>query len=394
MAIASPHQHSQIDSGPRTVATPTPPVRYWAFFGGLCTAFIAYVLIRWITGPYWHHVSPGVTPVPTYMKVAIRGWEIAGCLAMIFTYWWFLWRPFKRERRLTTDGALVLAFSLLWFQDPLSNYINYWFTYNGYFVNMGSWVNSVPGWMAGGTPGHAFIEPLLWVIPFYIYGWMPWIMFGCWVMRKLEQVRPGIKVHNQILWCWLAMGLVDVFVEGILFIPLGFFQYGGGHLAVFPHAYDKWPLLNIIFIGWISVGLTCIRYYKNDKGETIVERGVTGLQASERKKNALRVLAMIGGTQAVLIVFNIVVGVSYGGHTDRWPADTQARSYFTLGICGAGTHRACPGPGIPNLRGVNTIQVDPNGRLYVPPGARQDIPRQVPLLTHKPQPGAFHGGLF
>ncbi len=245
---------------------------------------------------------------------------------------------------------------------------------------MGSWVNSVPGWMAGGTPGHTLVEPLFWVIPFYIYGWLLWAMVGCWFMRKVQQ-RFALKIHWLIVATWLFMGLTDVIVEGTLFIPLGFFQYGGSHFAIWPDSYHKFPVLNVALIGLISTGLTCLRYFRNDKGESPVERGVFALPISERRRTALRVLAMIGGTQAVLIGFNIITGVIYGGHTAEWPADTQRRSYFTSGICGAGTDRACPGPNVPNFRGPSTIHIGPDGKLVVPPDARDDVPSPIPLDT-------------
>ena len=34
-------------------------------------------------------------------------------------------------------------------------------------------------------------------------------------------------------------------------------------------------------------------------------------------------------------------------HPRPWPQDTQQRSYFTSGLCGPLTDRACSGPGVP-----------------------------------------------
>jgi hypothetical protein len=34
-------------------------------------------------------------------------------------------------------------------------------------------------------------------------------------------------------------------------------------------------------------------------------------------------------------------------HPVAWPEDTMSRSYFTSGLCGEGTDRACSGPAVP-----------------------------------------------
>ena len=367
------------------------PVQYWAFFGVVCLAFIVYVIFQWVTGPYFKTVPIGPTPLPGYMKIAIRGWEIGGTLAAIFTYYWVVWRPWLKSGHVTTDGVIVLAASVLWFQDPLSNYLGYWFTYNSYFINWGSWVNEVPGWNAGGTPGATIVEPLFWVIPFYIYGWLPWIIFGGLVLKWSHGRWPHRPVYFHMLMCWLVTGLLDIVAEGLLFIPLGFFQYGGStHLAIFPEAYHKWPLLNIFYIGWLSAGMSWLRYYRNDLGETLVESGITNLKVSAGKKLLLRVLAMIGGTQLIFIIFNIVVSFDYGAHTARWPDDTLSRSYLTNGICGAGTDRLCDGPNIPKFQGPNTVRVTPEGQLHIPEGVQ--LPAPVPFSTEAK--GPFEGRVF
>src|SRR5262245_49491616 len=77
------------------------PVEWWAFAGALICAFWAYVLIRWVTGPYFEEVPTGPTPVPDWMKVSIIAWQIVMPAIWLFMGYRLLLRPWLRERRLT-----------------------------------------------------------------------------------------------------------------------------------------------------------------------------------------------------------------------------------------------------------------------------------------------------
>src|SRR5262245_28877347 len=96
------------------------PVKWWAGLGAVILAFIAYVLIDWATGPFFERVPTGPMDPPTFMKVAMVFFQAVSIPVGVGLICWFVVRPIVRQRRLTLDGMLVLAFSTLWFQDPLS----------------------------------------------------------------------------------------------------------------------------------------------------------------------------------------------------------------------------------------------------------------------------------
>jgi hypothetical protein len=82
---------------------------------------------------------------------------------------------------------------------------------------------------------------------------------------------------------------------------------------------------------------------KNDHGETIVKRGVTGLRMSAGRKALLRFLALAGACQLIFFAAAGAPHMLVGAHSGDWPADLQSRSYFLDGLCGQGTGRDCPG---------------------------------------------------
>src|SRR5262249_28972699 len=134
---------------PRTMV----PVKWWAGIGALILAFIAFVLIRWITGPFFESVPTGPSDPPTLMKVGLIAMQALCVPAALFCLYWFVMRPWRRDHAVGVDGVLVLGFASLWFEDPLSSWGGHWFTYNSWALNMGAWSASVPGWLSFAQPG-------------------------------------------------------------------------------------------------------------------------------------------------------------------------------------------------------------------------------------------------
>jgi hypothetical protein len=354
----------------------TPPIKLWATLGGAWLAFEIYVLVRWVSGPYFKHVSAGPTPEPGWMRTAENIWQVAGIVATIGIFYWFVVRPWRRDKAPSTDGLLVCAFATLWFEDPLSSYFGHWFTYNANLVNFGSWVKDVPGWNAYSTPGHMVLEPLL-IIPFvYVYFIMIGTLVGCWAMRQAE-ARWDLSVLQLIGICFVTMCLLDLIGEGLIFLPLGFWEYPGGVGLLFPSTYHKYPVNEMLTIGALFTIICSLRYFKDDRGYTIVERGIDRLNVGPRSLIGLRFLAFVAAVHLALFVAYSLPNAWIGAHARPWPADLQKRSYLTDGVCGAGTTSACPAPGVPLVRGNATAHLGPNGGLVVPPGVK--LPQLVPF---------------
>jgi Spirocyclase AveC-like len=160
----------------------------------------------------------------------------------------------------------------------------------------------------------------------------------------------------------------DLIIEGA-FTNLGFYTMAGGRLSFFPDSYSKFPLLEPVFIATLLTPVVALRFFRNDRGETVIERGVDGLRVSERRKVLLRALAVIGFIQLnYLLMYNIPVAAYMGVKPGVWPAQVQAYPYLTDHLCGATTGRLCPGPGIPLTQQawVSARTGQPRGRLRGP----------------------------
>jgi len=355
MAVSIPHQAVPASGRQPAQATPaaTAPVKVWAAVGALVLVFIVWVLARWVTGPYFERVPSGPDDPPGWMKANLIFWQVVSPLAALALIFFLVVRPWRRERRLGTDGVLVIAFSTLWFQDPLCNFAGSWVTYNTWMFNMGSWHSSVPGSVSFAAPGQMLAEPLLLIPALYVYFFWLASIGGSWVMRRIAARWPGAGKPRLIAGCFIAMVMFDLVLEGLIWMPGGAWSLPGGVPVLFAGKYHQFTINEWLPVSATLTAAACIRYFRDDNGLTIAERGVDTLRTSPTRRLGLRILASVGVLHVAMFLAYTMPNLVFGMNARAWPQDVQQRSYLTDYICGPGTDRACPGPSVPNLRNDN-----------------------------------------
>ncbi|GAB2659457.1 spirocyclase AveC family protein [Nocardia goodfellowii] len=354
------------------------PVLIWAVIGGIILAFQLYVWIRWITGPNFERVPTGPSDPPTLMKTILVVWTVVILAGLPVGIYYFIVRPWRRERRITTDGMLLVACGLLFFQDPLLNYFNTWSTYNTWMFNRGSWVLDVPGWRSFGEPGAMMAEPILMNAPGYSYGILLCTILGCWIMRKAKAKWPNISNKGLIGVLLVWTFFFDFVIEGLFLMPMGLFTYPGAiqSLSINAGTYYQWPLYEGLMWGGVQAGLCSLRYFTDDRGRTFVERGLERIQGGFVRQQGTRFLAIFAACSIFFFVCYNIPAQWFAMHADPWPADIQKRSYFDMGICGEGTGRLCPDPALP-IPGKDTGYINPEGQLVLPEGV--ELPEVIPF---------------
>jgi hypothetical protein len=328
----------------------TPLVSPLAWAGAGIVILFAYIILKWVTGPYFEKVPQGPSDPPTWMQIELLGWQIFSIPAALFCIYRFVVRPWMREKTIGVDGVLTCAFATMWVQDVFSSAGNHWFVYNTSMLNFGSWANSIPWWTSYGKPGAMTSEPILFTPAAYVYIMVIGAVCGCWIMRRAKAWKPTLSSGQLILICFAGMCLFDVILEGMIWLPLGVFEYPGGHWSIFGNTYHKYPLNEMVTIAGTFTVVASLRYFVDDKGLTVAERGVDKLRLSPGRKVIVRALAVIA---VVNIGFFMTYGLPntfIGLNSTNWPTDLQKRSYFTNYLCGQGTDRACPGPNNPAQR--------------------------------------------
>ena len=354
------------------------PVQIWAAAGGAILVLQLYVWIQWITGPYFERVPAGPMDPPMYMKVPLMANAIVLWVGLPFALWWFIVRPWVRERRITLDGMLLVSMGLMFFQDPLLNYFNTWCTYNTWLFNRGSWSSHIPGWVSPEEPGRQVAEPLLTNVPGYAYGVLLITIVGCWVMRKIKARWPNISNLRLILVTYALAFLFDFVMEGLVLLPIGFYTYPGSIREVSFNAgtYYQWPIYEGLMWGGVQAALCCLRYFTDDRGRTVVERGLDRVRGGFAEQQLIRFLAIFAAVSACFFFFYNVPAQWIGMHSDPWPEDHMKRSYFTGGICGDGTDVPCPDPALP-MPTKRSGFINTDGELVLPEGV--ELPQVVPI---------------
>ncbi|AEV74492.1 hypothetical protein MycrhN_3983 [Mycolicibacterium rhodesiae NBB3] len=359
------------------VAPSSNRVTIWAAFGGALLVFQLFVWIRWITGPYFERVPAGPTDPPTYMKILLTTNGIVMCVGLPVVIWWFIIRPWVRERRITLDGILFVSCALFFFQDPLLNYFNTWCTYNTWLWNRGSWSSHIPGWVSPESPGRQVAEPLL--INATGYGMVVVLaIVGCWFMRKIKARWPGISNVRLIMVTYAAAIVADFIMEACFLLPFGLYTYPGAirSVSIFAGTYHQWPIYEGLMWGGVMTALSCLRFFTDDKGRTVVERGLDQIKGGFAKQQIIRCLAIFAAVSACFFFFYNVPAQWFGMHADPWPEDHQKRSYFNGGICGDGTDVPCPDPALP-IPTKHSGYINVDGELVLPDGV--ELPKVVPF---------------
>ena len=322
-----------------------PRVVWWAIIGAAAVAVQLFVFASWILAGEATPTHTGADPVPGSTKfwaISIQSISIllfAGCVVGVV-------RQCRRHQALTFDAILVMAWILSWWQDPILNYIRPVFFYNSYLLNLGSWTSQIPGWLS--PHGHLLAEPLF---AGSIYGWMLLTsMLTCAGMRWAKRIWPRIGTPGLIAAGYATMIVFDFLVEGT-FVRTRLYSYAATihDLSLWGGKEYHFPLYEPILWGavWASVGI--LRYFRDDRGRCVVEKGIDEMPVSTRRKNVLRTLAVTGFINVVFVAFYNVPIQWFGLHVDTMPPHP---TYLRSGLCGPGTEYPCPGPDVPiYLRG-------------------------------------------
>jgi len=319
-----------------------------AWLGAAFLAIEVVVLGRWISGPSFEKVSVGASPMEGWRTATLHLFQAAFTVGALVALYLLLVRPWLRERQVTFDGLLALSTLIVSVYDPLSGYWHQWFTYNAVFVNRGSAVTGLPGWHSYAEPGEQIAWPILLIPGEYVVSFVLLSILGCQIMRMVHGRWRDVRGIGWIAGgvTFVSLFLMSVLFEGFMLIPLGVYQMSG--LAPFEFMGNHNALKNIVFFALAFTVSSVVRYYRNDRGQTYVERGAETVDGSG-KAIAVRFLAVVALVQLLMFFcYHLPVGIWSALEDDApWMDSMIENTWMNDGICGAGTPRLCPGQAEP-----------------------------------------------
>ena len=331
------------------------PIKVWSIMGALFIGVWAWSMGNWLMAPSFAPAPNGDAVIPAMELTFLRVFEGASIIAGLLFIWYCLIRPWRRTGSITFDGMLVIAFFLMWWQDPMTNFIAPTWWYNGYLFNMSSWANFIPFWS---SPNHQnFVEPIFLMGFCYVWFFVGPTIFGSYILRSMRAKYTNLSMLQIFVIMFLSVALFDAIIE-IYFIRTGAGAYPGviHSLSLWGGTPYQWPLYEGFIMGWTLMTFAALRYYRDDKGNSFAERGVEKLAISKKAKTSVRLLSIIGITHTIYLVLYFLPWNLFAMHIDT---HTPMPSYMRHEICGTGTEYACPSKYVP-LQTKTSIPIAPD----------------------------------
>jgi hypothetical protein len=303
----------------------------WATIGAAAIAVQAYVYVRWLSSPDLAPAPLGPDPVPSAEKTWAWILQPLFVAAGLVTTFWIV-RGCVRAGRLTFDAKLWCGFVSLAWLDTVANFTRPVVAFNAYYVNHGSWNAYIPGWMSGGI--RRFPSTFLIEFPTYMFFVLVPVA-GCAFLRALSRRWPRLGPASLLGFWWLVVGVGMVALEEPL-ARTGWLVWIGGNvpgLTLWPGTLHQMPLLLDPFLwgGPVVTAVTALRYYRDDRGQSWVERGLDAASGlAPRARTAVSTLAVVGFATMGMVIYAIGCTVVAQAHSVAPP---NMPSYMRAGLC-------------------------------------------------------------
>jgi hypothetical protein len=315
--------------------------RFWVTIGALWVALCAWAWGGWIISGDFKANTLDRAAAPQWYKIMVHGTEVFAVLVTLYILWRFVVRDKLRTGSLSFDGLFFLASWMLLIQEPWINWTSDQFMYSTVAINFGSWTSHIPLWS---SPNSQLVPlPIIWVGTAYL--WL--VAIPAWAgsrfMTRLRTRNPSIGFFRLLGTTFLAFVVFDLLLETLI-TRTQLFSYSSTvpSLTLFAGTKYQFPLYETVSWCATYLGLACIHHFRDDKGRTLVERGVDKLRVTGRARTFARFLAIMGACQVVMLVTYNIPYVYWGMHSGPTPKALADEAWRNGGVCGTDSAYACP----------------------------------------------------
>jgi hypothetical protein len=302
----------------RTEAPPNrrvPPALILALVGALIVGYALWTWGSWLAdGP--SQITASRDPESASRWIA-RGYEaIMVVVAIGLTI--RIVRECRRAHRLVFDGVMVIAgfFTLFW--DPMVNWMQPNFMYSSQWINLNTWVANAPG--AVNPTANLMPQPVF-IMLIYPFGLLAFAMILNAGMRWLRGRFPRTSNVELIAFTYVYGWFLAFCLEAPAFLsnlwglpgaPAQFSLFGNDQRF----AWAEYLTTAIVFTTFASV-----RFFRNDKGQTIGERGLDNYGPAMRTGIAiLATTTLFAMSMWALLLVQIPGGLHSSPYPDGYPA--------------------------------------------------------------------------
>ena len=338
----------------KTVSRPAPPVasdgwaaprkydvtKVFAVLGAVFLVIAVYVFAAWILSGDATPTKPGPDPIPGYVKAFAWIYQASGIILLVGCLIYVI-RKSRREHQLTFDGMILFAWATaMWLDPATNNYIRPNLLYNSYLINFGSWAPHIPGWLSPNA--NLLPEPIVAYIGLYGVPGVLVAMLGCWGMRLARRRWPEMGKVGVFLVGMAVVGVFDLFLELFLIrAQMWSYPLAIRSLSINAGSIYQFPVYESFLFGACWTATAGLRFFRDDKGRSVVERGASAMGPNSKKSTVVRLLAVTGFVHLTYLVYSILFSWAavYGG-----PYPEGYKSWMLNGMCGPGTEYVCQGP--------------------------------------------------
>ena len=339
---------------PEAATTPERPpsaLTFWSAFGAAIIALALYCWTRWLFGGSFERPQTG----PDHYDYLwyLRTFEIVASLAGLVMLWFWVVRPWRRERRVPIDGKILLGMMFAYVVDPTLNVFTNAFAMNAHSVSFGSWGGYLPlGW---GPDEARFAEGLLWAPQLYMYFGLFAAMLGCWMLRVLRNRFPAWSEATIYAVVFVIFMPLDCVAEVVVLVLPQLYVFPGvpADFSLFAGEIYQFPLYQSLFAAVFAIMVTWLRDSVDADGRSAVERGVDRLPIAEWRRHAMSFCAVTGFCAASALGYFLPYGYA------SMSADTYVElpSYLApAAYCGGEGKPLCPSEYLDRLENGRPVE--------------------------------------
>ncbi|MET0660615.1 MAG: spirocyclase AveC family protein, partial [Steroidobacteraceae bacterium] len=142
-------------------------IQVWSWVGTIILVLTVWFTVKWVLSDTFVAVASGPDVPPKWMRLVLDSGQILMTTAWCWSFYLFVIRPLMRERRMSTDGFILIGCTIASLWDALTLVGQYWFTYNSYLFNRGSILSVVPITLSPHTAGANEAWPLFFINTLY-----------------------------------------------------------------------------------------------------------------------------------------------------------------------------------------------------------------------------------